>query len=188
MAGSYPSQLNLGSFVPTTNVWDVNQIYSTEVTSPEFKELLVRLYQNINNIAINLNLKDTGYYDLQEFVNGQKYFFNPLLNSTTSQADQYRQVFRMVVNCGTITASNTYTIAHNIAVDNNYSFTRIYGCASNAQLSAPTFASFIPLPYPSATSANIVELSVDETNITIITGSGVGTYTKTYVVLEYIKQ
>jgi hypothetical protein len=35
-----------GMFIPTTQVWDVSEIYSTEVTSPAFKELLVRLYQN----------------------------------------------------------------------------------------------------------------------------------------------
>jgi hypothetical protein len=33
-----------GIFVPTTNVWDVSQIYEIDVTSPQFKELLVRLY------------------------------------------------------------------------------------------------------------------------------------------------
>ena len=50
-----------GSFIPTTQVWDVNEIYSTEVTSPAFKELLVRLYQNINAQSLSLNSKDAGY-------------------------------------------------------------------------------------------------------------------------------
>jgi len=53
----------VGSFVPTTNVWDPSEIYSVDVTSPRFKELLVRLYQNVNLIAVVLNTKDSGYYD-----------------------------------------------------------------------------------------------------------------------------
>ena len=42
-----PDQVNSGSYIGTTQVWDVSQIYDIEVNSPEFKELIVRLYQNI---------------------------------------------------------------------------------------------------------------------------------------------
>ena len=63
-----------GAFVPTNLIWDVQQLQSVDVNSPEFKELLVRLYQNINNIALVLNIKDTGMYQLSEFVNGQLFF------------------------------------------------------------------------------------------------------------------
>jgi hypothetical protein len=95
----------------------------------------------------------------------------------------------MVINCGSITASGTYTFPHGIAVTNNYTFTRIYGTASNAALDASTWAEFIPLPYASVSSINDnVELWVDNVNVNISTGSGVATYPYTYVVLEYIKQ
>ena len=69
-----------GSFIPTNYVWDVAQVYSTDVTSPEFKELLVRMYQNINNMILALNLKDTGIYNTSPFINSQVYFPNPSLN------------------------------------------------------------------------------------------------------------
>jgi hypothetical protein len=42
---------NIGSFVPTSYVWDVARLYEIDVNSDEFKELLVRLYQNLNLIA-----------------------------------------------------------------------------------------------------------------------------------------
>jgi nucleoside-triphosphatase THEP1 len=63
-----------GSFVQTTQVWDVDEIYSMDIKSPEFKELLVRMYQNLNDIAVVLNTKDTGYYPLFEMVNSQLWF------------------------------------------------------------------------------------------------------------------
>src|SRR5690606_40889986 len=70
---SYPPQLNLGAFVPTTNIWDPSELYTLDI-QPEFRELLVRLYQNLNNMSLLLNLKDTGYYTLEEFLNSQAFF------------------------------------------------------------------------------------------------------------------
>ncbi len=183
MAGPFPSQLNQGSFVPTTSVWDVNQIYETEVGTPEFTELLVRLYQNINNIAVNLNLKDIGYYVEQEFLNGQKFFSDSSPGTSKSQTLQYRQVFRTVVNFGALPNNTTKSVPHGIQVTQQYSFTRIYGTASNS-----LGGSFLPIPYASSTAGRVIELSVDATNVHIITGSDMTAYTSTYIVLEYIKQ
>ena len=72
---------SVGSFVPSTNIWDVQQLYNIDVNSVAFRELLVRLYQNINLITNTLNTKDSGYYDLNPFVNGQLYFPDPANNS-----------------------------------------------------------------------------------------------------------
>lgn len=182
MTGSYPDELNPGAFVPTTNIWDVYQIYSIEITSPEFKELLVRLYQNINNISLALNLKDTGYYTLQEFLNSQAFFPNPSLTTTTDSQPVYRQVFRTVVNFGTLPNAGTTTVAHNINVTSGYSFTRIYGAATNTART-----SFIPLPFASPTLNENIKLEVTNTDVSITTGIDRTAYTVTYVILEYIK-
>lgn len=171
-----------GSFVPTTNIWDVGLLYQTDVNSPEFKELLVRLYQNVNNISIALNTKDTGYYTTQEFVNGQLYFPNPALNSSTPTVASYRQVFRTTVNFGALPNSGTKSVPHNIAITDAFTFTHIYGTASDV-----TGNSYIPLPFVD-TSGNNIELNVDATNINIITTSDRTNYTVCYVVVEYLKQ
>lgn len=91
-------QNNVGLFVPTTNIWDVTSIKDIDVTKPEFKELLIRLYQNINNITLALNMKDSALYFQQEFVTGQAFFLNP--NVMCDRAVVQRQSFRMVVDCG----------------------------------------------------------------------------------------
>lgn len=182
MAGSIPDQLNFGSFVPTTYIWDVAQLQQIDVTSPAFKELLVRLYQNINNIAISLNTRDAGYYVLQEFLNGQVYFPDPTLVPTTT-TPVVRQVFRFVVNFGALPNAGTKSVAHGLAVTTDWTFTRIYATASDT-----TNRVYIPIPYASPTLANNVELYVDSTNVTIVTGSNRSSFDTTYVVLEYIKQ
>ncbi len=166
-----PSNLqnNTGLFVPTTNVWDIDLLSSVDVKSDAFRELLIRLYQNINSISLALNLKDSALYAESEFLNGQVFF-------------EDQQAFRLLVNFGALPNATSKTIAHGIEPANSYIFTRIYGCATD-----PVTMSYIPLPYASPTLANNIELSVDKTNVTITTGSNRTAYTVTYVILEYIK-
>jgi hypothetical protein len=181
MAKSYGPQSEPGLFVPTTNIWDVSQIYDIEVTSPEFKELLVRLYQNINNITLALNLKDSAYYDEVEFVNGQA-FFPGAVSASASNETIFRQVFRKVINFGTLPNTATTSVPHGILITNTYSFTRIYATASDQ-----TGMTYIPIPFASPTDADNIQLDVDATNVNITTGSDRTNYTLCYVVLEYIK-
>lgn len=177
---SFNLQNNSGLFVPENNVWDVARLDDINVTSPEFKELLVRLYQNINNISIALNLKDSGYYFLKEFLNSQVFFPNP--NVKFGQQNT-RNVFRTVVNFGALPNTTSKTIHHGIDVSNGFSFTRMYGAASN-QITMQ----YISLPYASSTLANNIQLDVDATYVTITTAADYSAYTITYVILEYIKE
>lgn len=172
-----------GAFAPTTNIWDVGQLYQIEVDSPQFKELLVRLYQNVNLISTILNLKDTGYYTTQELVNGQSFFPNPALNSSTDTVATYRQVFRTTVNFGALPNAGVKSVPHNILITAGYTFTRIYGAASNT-----TNFSYIPLPYVDLPAGNHIGLNVDAVNVNIQTTDDRTNYTVCYVVVEYIKQ
>lgn len=167
---------NNGMFVPTTNVWDVARLQSVNVTSPEFKELIIRLYQNIGNIAQVLNLKDSAYYPLNEFVNGQKFFPNPAYNSLTSSQPNFRQVFRIVINFGVLPDTATKSVAHGLTPNAGWNFTRIYACASDT-----TGFNYIPIPSMQA------NLTVDATNVNITTAANLTNYNICYVVLEYFK-
>lgn len=170
------------SSIPTTAVLDVSDVYSTEVTSPEFKELIVRLYQNFNMMLLAINDKDTGIYDTDEFITGQSFFSNPNLNSTTSSIATEREVYRKVINFESLPNATTKSTAHGITIDANVTFTRIYGASSNA-----AGTSFIPLPHSSTTLNKNVELIVTNTNVSVITGIDMSAYTRTYIVLEYIR-
>jgi hypothetical protein len=167
-------QINTGSFVPTTNVWDVAAISDIDVNSSEFKELLVRLYQNVNNIALVLNTKDSAFYLTQEFSTSQLYF-NPI---SFSQLD-LRPGFRILVNTGAL-AAGAKTVAHGLSPDVNWTFTFINGAASNTGTLI-----YYPLPFAGAAGNNI-EISVNDTNVLINNASGV-TFTDSYVILEYLK-
>ena len=175
-------QTQFGAYVPTTAIYDNEAIHRLDI-SEELKDLLTRLHQRTNNIALNLNLKDTGYYPQVEFINGQLFFPDPTLTSRTQQLPEYRQVFRTVINFGALPNTGTTNVAHNIPnINNLFSFTRIYGAATD-----PVALSYLPLPYASPVLANNIEVNVNNTNVTITTGSNRAAYTTSYVILEYLK-
>lgn len=178
----YNNTANPGAYVPTTNVWDPSEIYSVDVNSQEFKELLVRLYQNLNSISVLLNIKDTGYYALEEFLNSQGYFPSTTMMVTDSNSAGTRGVFRKVINFGALPNTATKSVAHGIAITNTFSFTRIYATASDT-----TGLTYIPIPYASSIDANEIEIYVDVTNVNIVTAANYSNYNITYVILEYLK-
>lgn len=167
-----------GAFIPTTDVFDVSQ-GNIDPASDEGKLFLVRLRQSINNMALVTNIKDSGYYLPAEFVNGQLYFPNPDVAVTNPGAKNavYRQVYRMVVDFGALPNAATKSVAHNIPnISADFTFTRMYGAATDP----------IALTYLAIPNADIT-LDADATNVNITTVANLTAYTRTYIVLEYIK-
>lgn len=170
-------QANTGSFVPTTNVWDVSEIQEVDVTSQEFKELLIRLYQNLNNICLVLNSKDSAFYIQQEFNTGAL-FFNP--GVVPQNILTYRPGFRIVVPCGALGAG-LKTVPHGLAVTATWHWVYIGGAATDTVNRLG-----YPITYGGATGNNI-SVNVDATNIYINNQSGITTFTDSMIVLEYLK-
>ena len=172
-----------GAFVPNTFIWDVQQIQGVDLNSPEFKELLVRLYQNLSLMCNVLNIKDSGKYTTMEFINGQRFFPNPANTSASVAAPAERQVLRKVINYTTaLPNTGTATIPHGITCTTNTTFTRIYATGSDT-----TGFNYIPIPYASPTLANNIEIKLDNTNVYIITGSNRSNFNQTYIILEYLQ-
>ncbi len=168
---AYPNnqQANTGQFIPTTSIFEMQRVESIDTNSPEFKQLIVRLYQAVNVIALAVNLKDTGFYIEEEFATGQMYF-NPL----DSDPLELRPVFRSTFNTGPLNAGLT-VIAHNLPITNTWQFVHIYGAANDT-----VGGNYFPMP-----TFNIL-LTVDAVNININNGSGIN-FTNSTVVLEYLK-
>lgn len=173
---------NFGSYVPTTNIWDPSQLLEVDVNSQDFKELLIRMYQNLNLMALALNVKDSAIYGTEEFVNGQIFFPDPSLSSSSSTTPQFRSVFRTVVNFGALPNAGTKSVAHDIPVNTAFTFTRIYGVASDT-----TGLTYLPLPFVDSAGVDNIQLDVDAVDVNITTTSDRTNYNVTYVILEYIK-
>lgn len=99
---------------------------------------------------------------------------------TSNDATTFRYGNRTVVNFGALPNSSTKSVAHGIPVTSKMTFTAIKGCATRPNVRA------IPIPYTTATG-NIIEVYVDTTNVTIVTTANYTTYTRCYIVLEWIE-
>lgn len=175
----YPDYLsNTGSYVQTTQVWDVTEINQMEGINSDMRDLLVRLHQQINNIALVLNGKTTGIYLTdQEFVIGDQYY-DP---ASTNQL-QLRPVFRRNYYITALPAGVT-NIAHGLPLaGSTYNFVKIYGVANDTVNNL-----YYPLPFAGAAGNNI-EVLVNATNIVITNNSGVATFNDVKVTLEFCKE
>lgn len=172
-----PEQMqNTGLFVQTTNVWEISQVTEVDINSDDFRQLLVRLYQNVNEIAIALNKKQTGYYLEEEFVDSSV-FFNPASDSP----EELRPEYRKVIDMGSVGPGVT-SKAHDLTIESTWSFTRIYGAGSNT-----TTNDYYPFPWASTGGATNIELKVNATDVVITNNTGL-TFPTCIVVLEYLKQ
>ncbi len=178
-----PTNVLEGQFVPIGQIIDSQEINDNPKIEADLKQILIRIVQALENHAQSINLKDTGLYSLQEFVNGQVYFPNPALSSATAQLPTQRQVFRVTVNFGALPNAAVKTVAHGIVVDANTTFTHIYAAATDT-----TAFQGIPVPMVFTATANSVDLQVDATNVIIETDFNATNYNVCYVVLEYIRQ
>jgi hypothetical protein len=174
-----------GSFVPTTQIWQ----------GESDKSLIIKLYLNINRIALVLNTKETGAYYQQEFVTGALLFPNPATGSNSNApAPTDRQISRVCINFGALpsAAFPIKSVAHNLIVGANWSFLKIYGASTNPTLfntpPVPFTLNFIPLPYISvADPTGNLQLSVDQQYINIETaGTDYSAWTITYIILEFV--
>jgi hypothetical protein len=180
MAQIYNAQQNTGFFLPSTYIFDVAELNQVDVNSPQFKELLVRLYMFISNMNTMLNLKETGQYQLQELLNSQQWFIDPQTNSPSNP--QSRFDFRTTVLCGALPNTGTSVTPHNIGFTDQFTITRLYGAATDH-----TGLNYINLSYASPVPANNIELRADGTNVYITTGSNRTNFDYSLVVLEYLK-
>lgn len=175
-------QMLSGSFVPTTNVWDVQSLQDIDVTSPDFKELMIRLYQNINKISLVLNTKETGYYTLTPYTCGQLFFPNRDPSVAGNSSVAFRQPLRLLIDFGALPNAATKSVTHGIVVSSSTIWTRVYGTATD-----PIGLTGIDIGHASPVLANNIEITVDATNVNITTGSNRTNYTTCYVILEYIQ-
>lgn len=177
---------NRGLFVPTTYSWDISRLEQIENLDPQLKQLLSRLYENINQISLTLNKKMSGVYDnTQEFVTGNTFFPNPAFSSITANIASPRQEFRSVINFGALPNAVTKSFAHNLILNSSWRFTNIYASATDT-----TNLIGIPIPYVSnggLVGAGPVEIWVDSINININTTVNMTNFDQCIVVIEYLK-
>jgi hypothetical protein len=184
MASSYPQGQQTGAYIQTTIIQDQQVLRTVDLKGEDFRNILMRLYEALGMHEKSINQRTAGFYPLTEFIDGNVFFPDPALSSTTSQKPDLRQEFVKVINYGPLPNTAQTSQPHGITIDANTTFTQIYATATNP---VSPFE-FVPIPYVSATDPNgTIEISVDGTNVYITTAEDWSAYTRCLVVLKYLK-
>lgn len=161
---------NINNFIPETYIFPEDN----------FEEYDVKLREYLNSIASAVNTKDSGIYTDQEVLTGKQF-----IRTSSTSADSnlnYQNVYRKVVDFGVLPNASTKNVPHGINFTSDFSLITTYG--------GSTFPGtlVIPIPYIDVSaSANNVSLRVSPTDIIIQTGINRSNYTRTFIVVEYIK-
>lgn len=179
------SKASTGLFLPTTDIISTGSL-NKEVTPEAFREAMFAIIRAFNESNSVINKKDSGLYVQEEFINGQLFFPDPTLSSTTSTAPQYRQAFRRTYKIAALLNAAPLQIPHLLGPTASYSVTRLYGTANELSINAG-----IPLPYVDVSgvlACGSIELRIDATNIYITPTGDARNFVTNYVVIEYLKQ
>ncbi len=173
-----PKPVNTGPALPTTYVWELAAIQELRIDD-SFKDLLVRLYQNISEMNDAINDKANGEYDVQ-LVTTNKLLFSsdPSLSAALRPGVGRVVVFPVLPNAGTVSQP------HGIQCTTKTQFFIIQGAASKQTAAF----SYLPLPFASAVDvAHNIQVTVDATNVNITSGSNYSSYSGV-IILELILQ
>ena len=166
-----------------------NVIWPDPSDTEEFNNRVQQYYRNIANYLNAREIADYtgvtpsgGTVTEYEMLTGQQWF------GATSETQNLipRNSFRKVIEFGALPNASSKSVAHglinDLALDVNTTFTKILGAATN-----PTALSFLPLPFASPILTENISLSVDATKVTVTTGSNRTAYTRTLIVIEYLR-
>ena len=165
-----------GVFLPTTVNFELGLLQDVDLNSPQFRELLVRLYQYVNQISLVVNQKTSCYFDTTAFVDGNLFFPNP--NTPVANTPIYRNEIRKVIQLPDgLPNTTTIMIAHGIPVTTAWTWVGAYGAATDT---SNGYGYFIP--------NNGVTVYVDNTYVYITTSSDLSAYNYGLIVLMYLVQ
>ena len=151
-----------------------NQLPISVEFPKDFDRFLVIFDLLYKRIANSVNSKEGGLFSLTEVAAFMQYY--------TANPNQFRPVYRIVIDFGALPNAGSKSVVHNLQVTNTFRWVRIYGAATD-----PTALSGISLDRSSPTLNENIKVDVDATNVTITTAIDYSSYTSAQVVLEYTK-
>lgn len=162
-----PSAEFFDSFVP---VYDV--------MPEEWEDARQFLVEQLKKISNAVNIREIGFFLDEELLSGKQMF------PGTTNPQTFRSVFRKVVNFGALPGNATKSVPHGITLQPGFAVLSLWAGATNP--GAP-FA--FQIPFASNFPNENVSLSMDSTNVTIITSDvNYNVYTRVFVTIEYIQE
>lgn len=165
-----------------------SQIFESYVpvydVAPEgLEDLKGFIVEQLKRHANAINLREIGFFLDQELLSGKA--FIPGINEATNggSSQQFRTVLRKVIDFGTLPNAGTKSVPHEITFDANFTLVQMFASATD-----PTNFLALPIPYDSAGGGDGIALFMNATNVVITTETNRSTYTRCFVVIEYMQE
>lgn len=147
-----------------------NQLPLSVEISEDPKEMRFDINDLYQTIASAVNNKIGGLYVPQEKINSEQYF-------NAADIQHYKNVYRMVVDFGSLPNTTSKSIPHNISGWNSsFRLTCAYGASTD-----PISLEAISIPNDG------IFLKINQNSVIITTSSNLSAFTATTIVIEYTK-
>ncbi len=164
----------------------------------KWEDARTMLVEVLKQITISLNAKEIGFYLDQILLSGKQFIpsteVNPIMSAQTPP--QYRQIFRVVVDMGSLAGlPGTISVPHGIQIapkvtipptplPSTFTLINVFGAATD-----PNGLTSIPLPFVSWQSiAQQIQVDLDQTNVNIRSQTAYPTYTRAFIIIEYMQE
>lgn len=141
------------------------------------------LTESLKEISNAINQREIGFYLDEELLTGKSFF--PGTTAPGNNPGVFRSILRKVVDFGALPNTNIKSVPHGILFDINFSLIQIWGAATN-----PITFQAIPIPYTEVQVPALgnIQLTMDSTNVNIVTASNRSAFTRCFVIIEYIQE
>lgn len=155
-----------------------------DVVPEKWEEARQFLVEHLKKISNAVNVREIGFFLDEELLSGKQFIPTAAMSgSNSSNSQQFRSILRKVIDFGALPNAATKNVAHGITFDTNFTLMQLYGAAT-----APGTLTAIPLPYASNIANEPITLFLTSTNVVVRTGINYSSYTRTFIVIEYIQE
>lgn len=154
-----------------------------DVVPEKWEEARQFLVEQLKKLATAVNSREIGFYLDQELLSGKAFIPGVNIATDGGSSQQFRTILRKVIDTGTLPNTGIKTIPHDITIDANFTLIDLYGAATD-----PTNLLSIGLGHAAISSPNTVEIFLDSVNVVILTGSNRSSYTRSFIIIEYMQE
>jgi hypothetical protein len=164
---------NLESFVP---VYDA--------APKTWEEGMPFIVEQLKKLANAVNVREIGFFLDQEVLAGKLFIPGVNIASGGGSSQQFRTVLRKVIDFGALPNATFKAVPHGITFDANFTLIQMWASATD-----PTNLLALPIPFAAVPSANTpIQMFMDSTNIYITTSDNRSSYTRCYIILEFMQE
>lgn len=139
--------------------------------------------EHLKKVSNAVNARQVGFFIDQEVISGKQFIPTAAMSgSNSSTSEQYRTVLRKVINFGALPNTGLKQVSHGITFDANFTLIHLYACATD-----PTNFTAFEIDHAEP-APGYVWMFMDATNVNIITGSNRTSYTRCFVIIEYMQE